>query len=166
MLTRMSISAPYRLLAARARLSSIASTTRPGSIIFSRATASAVCNSSSWLADVIAMVSVLLRTAIGFDLVKIVFVNGTCRLTLSQHLADQLVGQHQLGVTQPVEVEPDGDLFDIDQHLVTLDAGQHSLEPLAPVDHLRGLKLGLVALEHLEILEPGQRPVNTGARHL
>src|SRR6056297_125259 len=108
MLTRMSISAPYRLLAARARLSSIASTTSAGSIIFSRATASAVCSSSSWLADVIAMVSVLLGTAFGFQLVECVTViDDARRLALPQHLADQLVRQDQLGVAQPVEVQPD-----------------------------------------------------------
>ena len=53
--TRISISTPYRDFAARAKDSSIASITKLGSIIFSRATASAVCKSSSWLADVIAI---------------------------------------------------------------------------------------------------------------
>src|SRR6056297_1565880 len=117
----------------------IASITRPGSIIFSRATASAVCKSSSWLADVIAMTSVLLGTAFGFYIIKILLVDHARRLACAQHLADELVGQNELGIAQPVELQPDRALGHVQHHLVALDPGQHTLEPLAPVDRLGGL---------------------------
>jgi hypothetical protein len=105
------------------------------------------------------------------DVIEFRFVQGSGRvvarrLALAQHLPDQIVGEHELGVRQPVVVQAHGAFLDIDQDLVALDARQHALEAAAPVDHLGRLDLGLVALEGLEILHPGQWPVDPGAGDL
>ena len=101
----------------------------------------------------------------GLDVIEFGFVNRTGRFALAQHFFDQIVGQNQFGVGQPIELEPDGAFLDVDQHLVILDACQLALKAAAAVDQFAGLDLGFIALEHLEILEPRQRAVDAWARH-
>jgi hypothetical protein len=45
---------------------------------------------------------------------------------------DQIVGQHELGVAQPVEIQPDRALLDVDQHLVALDPASTPLKRRRP----------------------------------
>ncbi len=49
--------------------------------------------------------------------------------------------------------------------MVILDPGQLAAEPLAALGQAVQLQARLVALERLEVLQAGQRPVDTGRRH-
>ena len=92
-------------------------------------------------------------------------------LGASQRLANELVGQHQLGLGDEPDRKAD-DLaarlveLDLDADLAVLDALEHAAEALAALDRLRQLDLGLVARPSPRNRRPHQRPVDAGRGHL
>src|SRR5512134_351334 len=163
---RMSISAPYRDLAAFWIASSIAWMTMRRSIDFSRATASAICKSSSRLALMPAKAMLLLLQVLGS--------HGAVRdarfsplLRAGQRLADELVRQHKPRLADELErqaeVRAAGPLeLGRDPDLARLVALERAAEPLAALDRLAQLDLGLVAAPVLEIRRPDERAIDAG----
>ena len=108
--------------------------------------------------------------AFGFvNLVKLGLVLDPAGFALTQHLGNQVFRQDQLGIGQPVKLQPDGQgragFLDLDQNLVAFGSAQHALEPAASVDQLAGFHPRLVIGPDIEILQPRQRAVNAGRRH-
>src|SRR5215471_14785505 len=86
---RTSVSLPYRERAALAIASSMAPSTILRSMAFSRATASAICNSSSLLA---------LTVAIGGLLALVLFA-------LAQRFGNQGIGENELGFRHVIDTQ-------------------------------------------------------------
>jgi hypothetical protein len=88
-------------------------------------------------------------------------------LLLAQHLGDQLVGQDQLGIRQPVERRPM--VTSSPASSISISTSSPSTPASPPLKRRRpsissvGLDPGLPALPDLEILQPGQRAVDAGA---
>ena len=136
------------------------------SIDFSRATASAICNSSSRFA-LIPACAILVYPPLQCNqsaascgrLVRALLLGAP------QRLANELVRQHQTRLGDERDRQAD-DLpaqlieLDLDAHLVAFDALEHAAKPLAALDRLLHLDLGLVARPVLEIGWPHQRPVD------
>src|SRR5690349_17186160 len=150
--------------------SSMAAMTMPRSIAFSRATASAICSSSSLLA-LTAIVSLLLRSrgrsAAGWvmsaTLVAAVWMligrygcfallrRAGLRLFLAQGGGDQLVSQHELGFADVVHGKRDGRAIDVDADGVAFNGGNRSAEALAALDRHGHLDLHDLTQRALEV---------------
>src|SRR6185369_12504109 len=77
-------------------------------------------------------------------------------------LGNQRVGQHQLGLMNDLQRQFDLGALDLELYGFAIDAQQLALESFPIFDRFGGFDLGLVAGVTLEILGPGQRPVDTG----
>ena len=103
---------------------------------------------------------------IGLDLVELVSSDLARVFALAQHFTDQIVGQHQFGVGKPVEIQPDRAFSRSRSEPRRLRVPPATLEAAAAVDQLVGLDLGLIASKAVEILQPGQGPVDARAGDL
>ena len=145
------------------------------SIDFSRATASAICNSSSLFALIpaCAMLSSLHSTIQispqrprpppGPWLLPFLARRNVSRMSssVSTRRASATSRDRQADDLAAQLIE-----LDLDANLLAFDALEHAAEPLAARDQLLHLDLGLVARPVLEIGRPHQRPVDAGRGHL
>ena len=137
---------------------------------FSRATASAICSSSSRLAEMPVsahgLVTSRLRSFPGFGVSWA--SRSVRRRALLGASVHQGVGDDQLGLHNPGEGQQGGLVlaFEIDGHMFAVDAGQLALEPLAALGQAIELQARLEALVGREILQPGERPVDSRTGHL
>src|SRR5581483_12046777 len=153
--------------------SSIAAMTILRSMDFSRATASAICNSSSRFALIPACA---MRIHPPMQPSSVGGIRG-CRLLATilafallgapQRLANELVCQNQARLAdqpdrQAQHLPPQTLELDLDAHLVAFHALQDAAEPPAARNHLLELDLGLVARPVLEVGRAHQRPVDAG----
>ena len=157
------------------------------SIDFSRATASAICNSSSLLALTAAIVS-LLRVGLragcapaqpfgvcaGAAILAASVrharysVRSPCLLRRNAS-SDQFVGQHQPGFHHVVDPQQDfggagRGIAAAQPHALAFDAAKRAAEPPASVDRSRHFDLRDMAGIAVEIRAPHQRPVDARAR--
>ena len=100
------------------------------------------------------------------DFVELGFVYIATGFAGAQHVADQVVGQHQLGLGKPLKLQANRAFLDLDQNFAALRTGQIAPEPFAPVDQIGCFQLGNIARPGVEILHPGQGPVDAGAGNL
>src|SRR5512134_3313564 len=167
---RMSISAPYRDLAAFWIASSIAWMTMRRSIDFSRATASAICKSSSRLALMPAKAMLLILQVLGSH-GAVRDARSSPLFRAGQRLANELVGQDETRLADERERQPEvratGPLeIDRDPDLARLVALERAAEPLAALDRLAQLDLVLeVRGTHERTIDAGRgdlEPVAAG----
>src|SRR5258707_8292279 len=139
--------------------SSIAWITTDLSIDFLRATASAICNSSSLLAATpVAIMSLRSRISVrGFRL--------SHHLASLQAFLDELVGERKLRLRDVRIWEPHTVRFllirHIHQHVTSFNTEQSPLEAPPPVDSMAKLEARLVAGKAGVILERGQWAIDT-----
>src|SRR5205085_9667807 len=147
------------------------------SIDFSRATASAICNSSSLFALIPACAMRLnpphqpwLVGSVHGRRLIIVTLFGAL-LGAPQRFANELVGEHEARLGYEPDRQAD-DLaaqlvqVDLDANLLAFHALERATEPLASRNQLLHLDLGLVARPILEIGRPHEGPVDAGRGQL
>src|SRR5262245_2255835 len=136
--------------------SSIAWITTALSIDFSRATASAICNSSSLLAAT----PVAILHSISVRSLRLAF------LTCLQTFLNQAIGEHQLRVRHIGEWKSHAPslvrLCDIHNHVLALEPDQQSLEAPPAVEPASELDPRLVSRKADEVLASRQRSVDAG----
>src|SRR5262249_12841016 len=130
--------------------SSIAVKTTDLSMDLSRATASAICRSSSRLAEIALAMS--LSPKLG-------------ALARLQICLNELVGEYQLRLQHGAKRELYATALRRDDDIIAVTSFQPAAEALAPIQRRMKLDFGLMPLPAGEVGKPGQGPVDAGRRH-